>query len=86
MHIGIYNFALGAKIKSQYLLLRPRILHEIITHNILPKKGHFGVTFMDTFLIDYMISDIPINLPYIMIRIMIITHGQKKNLFPIVKF
>jgi len=82
MHIGIYNFALGAKIKSQYLLLRPRILHEIITHNILRKKGHFDVTFMDTFLIDYMISDIPINLPYIMIRTMIITHGQKqKSLF-----
>jgi hypothetical protein len=34
---------------------------------------------MDIFLIDYMISDIPINLPYIMIRTMIITHGQKQK-------
>jgi hypothetical protein len=37
---------------------------------------------MDIFLIDYMISDIPINLPYIMIRNIIMTHGKKQKSLP----
>ncbi|KAF9682512.1 hypothetical protein SADUNF_Sadunf05G0116600 [Salix dunnii] len=74
---------LGAKIKSQDLLLRPRLLHRIIAHNILPKKGHYDeVTFMELCLIDCMIQRRPINLPYIMIRNMILAYNQKQKALP----
>lgn len=39
IHNGRDDFAMTAKIKSQYLMLRPRLLHRIIAHNILPKMG-----------------------------------------------
>ena len=38
-HIGELDFASSAKIKSQDLLLKSRLIHRIIAHNILPKKG-----------------------------------------------
>ncbi|KAG5235412.1 Retrovirus-related polyprotein from transposon [Salix suchowensis] len=73
----------GAKIKSQDLLLRPRLIHRIIAHNILPKKGHYDeVTFMELCLIDCMIQRRPINLPYIMIRNMILAYDQKQKALP----
>ncbi|KAF9663445.1 hypothetical protein SADUNF_Sadunf17G0050800 [Salix dunnii] len=83
LHTGNTEFALGAKIKSQDLLLRPRLLHRIIAHNILPKKGHYDeVTFMELCLIDCMIQRRPINLPYIMIRNMILAYNQKQKALP----
>jgi len=41
MHTCRHDFALAAKIKSQYLMLRSRLLHRIITHDILLKNGHY---------------------------------------------
>ena len=83
LHTGNTEFAPGAKIKSQDLLLRPRLLHRIIAHNILPKKGHYDeVTFMELCLIDCMIQRRPINLPYIMIRNMILAYNQKQKALP----
>jgi len=66
------------KIKSQDLMFRPRLLHKIITHNILPKKKkHYeDVIFIDMCLIDYMIRRRPINLPYIMIKNMFMAYDQ----------
>ncbi|KAG5223073.1 Retrovirus-related polyprotein from transposon [Salix suchowensis] len=73
----IYDHAV---LKSQDLLLRPRLIHRIIAHNILPKKGHYDeVTFMELCLIDCMIQRRPINLPYIMIRNMILAYDKKKG-------
>ena len=83
LHTGNNGFAPGAKIKSQDLLLRPRLLHRIIAHNILPKKGHYDeVTFMELCLIDSMIQRRPINLPYILIRNMILAYDQKQKALP----
>jgi hypothetical protein len=80
LHAGRYNFVFKAKIKSQVLLLRPRILHRIIAHNIFPKKGHFDeVTFMNLCLIDYIIRGCQINLSYIMMRNLIMAHDQKQK-------
>ena len=83
LHTGNNGFAPGAKIKSQDLLLRPRILHRIIAHNISPKKGHYDeVTFMELCLIDCMIQRRPINLPYILIRNIILAYDQKQKALP----
>ncbi|KAF9662218.1 hypothetical protein SADUNF_Sadunf18G0030400 [Salix dunnii] len=83
LHTRNTEFAPGAKIKSQDLLLRPRLLHRIIAHNILPKKGHYDeVTFMELCLIDCMIQRRPINLPYIMIRNMILAYNKKQKALP----
>ena len=83
LHIGTLDFAPGAKIKSQDLLLQPNIIHRIIAHNILPKKGHYGkVTFMDMCLIHCMIRGRLINLVYIMIRNIIMAYNQKQKVFP----
>ena len=77
-HNGQLDCALGAKIKIQDLLLCSRILHRIIAHNILPKKEHYDeVTFMDMYLIDYMIKECCISLLYIMIKNIIMAHDQK---------
>jgi hypothetical protein len=73
-------FIPGAKIKSQDLLLHPRILHRIIVHNILPKKRCYDeVIFMDMCLIDCMIREHCINLPYIMMKNIIVAHDQKEK-------
>ena len=83
LHTGRYNFTKGAKIKNQDLLLQSRIIYWIITLNILPKKGHYDeVTFMDLCLIDCMIRGRPINLSYIIIRNLIMTHDQKQKSIP----
>ena len=39
MHTGKHDFASGVKVKSQDLMLQPRVLYISITHNILSKKG-----------------------------------------------
>jgi hypothetical protein len=81
--IGQLDFASGAMIKSQYLLLRPKILHHIITYNILPKKRYYDeVTFMDIYLIDYMIRGYCINLSYIMMNHVIMAHNKKQKSLP----
>jgi len=41
LYMGKYDFAPEAKIKNQDLLLKPRIIHKIITYNSFPKKEHF---------------------------------------------
>lgn len=83
LHIGTLDFAPGAKIKSQDLLLQPKIIHRIIAHNILPKKGHYDkVIFMDMCLIHCMIKGRLINLVYIMIRNIIMAYNQKQKFFP----
>jgi hypothetical protein len=80
LHTSRYDFVPGAKIKSQDLLLRPRIIHQIITHNMLPKKGNYKeVSFIDLCLIDYMIRGQPINLLHIIMRNLIRAHDQKKK-------
>jgi len=38
-HTDQLNFALGVKVKSYDLLLRPRILHYIIAYIFCPKRG-----------------------------------------------
>jgi hypothetical protein len=74
LYTGRHDFALCAKIKSSDLLLQPKIIHKIITHNILQNKWHYDeVIFMDICLIDCMIRSHQINLLYIMIRNMIMT-------------
>jgi len=83
LHIGTLDFAPGAKIKSQDLLLQPKIIHRIIAHNILPKKGHYDkVIFMDMCLIHCMIKGRLINPVYIMIRNIIMAYNQKQKFFP----
>jgi len=83
LHIGTLDFAPGAKIKSQDLLLQPKIIHRIIAHNIWPKKGHYDkVIFMDMCLIHCMIKGRLINLVYIMIRNIIMAYNQKQKFFP----
>jgi hypothetical protein len=77
-----YDFSLGAKIKSQYLLLRPRILHKIIAYCQKKKKHYNEVTFMDICIIDYMIRSRPINISYIMMRNLIMACDQKKKSLP----
>jgi hypothetical protein len=78
IHTGKENFAPGAKIKNQDLMLRLRLLHRIITHNILFKMGYFNeVTFIDLCLIDCMIRRRTINLPYIIMK-----NDQKQKSFP----
>jgi hypothetical protein len=42
MHTGKHDFAPGVKVKSQDLMLRPRVLHKSITHNILSKRRHYN--------------------------------------------
>lgn len=77
MHTDRHDFASGAKIKSQDLMLKPRLLHKIITL-ILPKKRHFDkVTFMDLCLIDCLIKRRPINFSYIMMKNLIMENNQK---------
>jgi hypothetical protein len=62
MHTCRHDFV-ATKIKSQYLILRPRLLYRIITHDILPKNGHYDeVTLINMCLIDSMIRRKPINL------------------------
>jgi hypothetical protein len=62
MHIERENFESGANIKNQDLMLRPRLFHMVIVHNILPKNRHFDeVTFMDLCFIDCIIRRMPIN-------------------------
>lgn len=83
LHIGTLDFAPGAKIKSQDLLLQPKIIHRIIAHNIWPKKGHYDkVIFMDMCLIHCMIKGRLINPVYIMIRNIIMAYNQKQKFFP----
>lgn len=56
LHSDRNDFAYRAKIKSKDLLFWPRLLHMIITHNILPKKRHYDEdTFMGMCLIYCMI-------------------------------
>jgi hypothetical protein len=75
LHTNRRDFAPRAKIKIQDLFLRSKVLHRIIAHNILPKKWHYDkVTFIDMCLIECMIRVYPINLSYIMIRNIIMTH------------
>ena len=63
MHTCRHYFALAAKIKSQYLMLRSRLLHRIITHDILLKNEHFDeVTLIDMRLIECTIRRKLINL------------------------
>jgi len=93
LNTGSYNFTPSAKIKSKDLLLQPKILHRIIAHNILSKKGHYNkVTFKDICLIDCMIRGYQINLSFIMMKNMIMAYDKKqknknknKSLFHMVK-
>jgi len=63
MHTCRHDFVLAAKIKSQYFMLKSRLLHRIITHDILPKNRHYDeVTLIDMRLIDCMIRRKLINL------------------------
>jgi hypothetical protein len=39
MHTNRHDFASGAKIKSQDLMLKPRLLHKIITQYIAQKEA-----------------------------------------------
>jgi hypothetical protein len=79
-HTGRLNFAPGIKIKSQDLLLWPRFIHRIIVHNILLKKMHCDeVTLMNMFLIDCMIKGHQINLPYMMMKNLIMAYDKKKK-------
>jgi len=75
MHIDRHDFALVAKTKSQDLMLRPRLLYRITTQNILLKNRHCDdFTFLDLCFSDHMIMRRPINLPYIMIKNLIMTN------------
>jgi Ni,Fe-hydrogenase I small subunit len=42
MHTGMHDFASSVNVKSQDLMLRPKVLHRSITHNILSKRGHYN--------------------------------------------
>jgi len=80
LNTGSYNFTPSAKIKSKDLLLQPKILHRIIAHNILSKKGHYNkVTFKDICLIDCMIRGYQINLSFIMMKNMIMAYDKKQK-------
>jgi hypothetical protein len=70
-------------IKSQDLMLRPRLLYRVITHNILSKKGYFDeVTFIDLCLIDCMIRRRTINFPYIIMKNLIMQNDKKQKSLP----
>jgi len=53
LHTNRCDFAPRAKIKIQDLFLQSKVLHRIITHNILPKKWHYDeVIFI--YVLDWM--------------------------------
>ena len=80
MHTRRENFAPDAKITSQDLMLRPRLLHRVITHNILANKEHFAeVTFINLCLIDCMIRRRPVNLLYIIMKNLIMENDNNKK-------
>ena len=85
-YTGRLNLAPGVKIKSQDLLLWPRLIHQIIAHNILLKKRHYDeVTLMNMFLIDCMTKGHQINLPYMMMKKLIMAYDKKnKSLCPMI--
>jgi len=80
LHTCRNDFSPREKIKNQDVLLQLGLLHRIIAYNILPKKGYYDeVIFMDMCLIDCMIKNRLINLPYIIIQNIIMAHDQKQK-------
>lgn len=83
LHTCRNDFSPREKIKNQDVLLQLGLLHRIIAYNILPKKGYYDeVIFMDMCLIDCMIKNRLINLPYIIIQNIIMAHDQKQKPLP----
>lgn len=58
------------KILANQLQVSYRLLHLIVSHNLIPRGGHREEsTFMDVFMIDHILKYKVINLPNIMLRL-----------------
>ena len=71
------------KLLASQLTIPARILHLIITYNLLPCAGHRDkVTFMDAFLIDHILQGRPVNLTPIILSHMIDVLSHRAKSFP----
>ncbi|KAL2465722.1 Uncharacterized protein Adt_41573 [Abeliophyllum distichum] len=73
-----------ARLSTNQLTLTCRVLHNIIVHIIVPRKGHYDeVNHYDVFLHDSILLGRKFNFPYIMIQYMnSVLSGTRPKAFP----
>ncbi|KAL2454820.1 Uncharacterized protein Adt_47678 [Abeliophyllum distichum] len=68
-HVTGKNFEAAVRLSSNQLTLPCRVLHNIIAHIIVPRKGHLDeVNHYDVFLLDSILRGRKLDFPYIMMQ------------------
>ena len=69
--------------RSQLFPMQIRILHSILQHIVIPRKGHNDeVTRLDVGLLDCLLRRHPVNLGYVILRHMLFTSAVNSRLLP----